>query len=32
MNTARGGLVNEASLVKGLHAGEIGGTGFDVLT
>ncbi len=32
INTARGGLVNEADLVKALQAGLIAGAGFDVLT
>jgi len=32
INTARGGIVNEAELVEALRAGEIGGAAFDVLT
>lgn len=32
INTARGGIVNEAQLVEALRAGEIGGAAFDVLT
>lgn len=32
INTARGGLVNEADLVRALEQGLIGGIGFDVLT